>query len=1019
MKKKTVLFNIVVYLSMIILVMGSPLCALAENHSIAVDPTGITEGFSAILYDNTDGLPTSESNTIAETEEGFIWIGSYSGLIRYDGCTFERIDSVSTGIANVMSLYVDHLNRLWVGTNDSGLVMKDGGKYISFDMAKGLNSPMVRTIAEDLKGNIYVGTAHGINVIDEEMNLTAISDPQIYDQYIRELKTGLDGVVYGITWDGDVFALRDRRLIGYYSVKKLGVESVISIYPDPDMHGAVYLGTERSEIVRGSLDDGFAEKTTINVAPLGYVNSITEIDGDFWVCADNGIGKAHNGKFTVLENIPLTNSIEHMMVDYEGNLWFSSSRQGVMKVVPNRFSDIFERYDLDSRVVNSTCRKDDILYMGTDTGLVAIRDNSVLNSIPVDEVRTASGRTLEAKDLFDILGDCRIRCIIRDKKGELWFSTYSEYGLVRLSGKTVTCFTGEDGMLSDRVRCCYESDDGMIYASCSAGGVVSIDGDSIKDIYESGDEVGAADILTISQDFNGNMVFGTDGDGIYLLRGNNVININTDSDLRSGVVMRIKRSTTRNVLWIVTSNSLAYMDEQNKITTIKNFPYSNNFDIYENSKGEMWILSSNGVYVIGVDAAIRNGVLSPVYYGRENGLPCITTANSYSELTEEGDLYISGTTRVAKVNIEKPFENVSDLKVAVPFVEADGVTIYPDQNGKIILPAGGKKLTIYCFVYTYSMMNPIVSYYLDGFDVNSISMERKDLGPIDYTNLDGGDYRFVVKVKDPLGNSENETVIEIHKEKALYERVEFKVAIVLLIFLLLWLMVRSYIKFKTKRLEKKEKEDRLYIREMTEAFAKIIDMKDRYTNGHSRRVAEYTVMLAKELGYSDEEVERYYNIALLHDIGKIGVPPEVLNKQGQLTDDEFKIIKAHSASGYNILKDIEVMPDLAIGAGAHHERPDGKGYPKGLKGEEIPRVAQIIAVADTFDAMYSDRPYRKRMNFEKAVSIIKEVAGTQLEKDVVDAFLRLVDQGKMRAPDDTGGGSTEDIDNIHKKYNKQ
>ena len=243
MKKKTVLFNIVVYLSMIILVMGSPLCALAENHSIAVDPTGITEGFSAILYDNTDGLPTSESNTIAETEEGFIWIGSYSGLIRYDGCTFERIDSVSTGIANVMSLYVDHLNRLWVGTNDSGLVMKDGGKYISFDMAKGLNSPMVRTIAEDLKGNIYVGTAHGINVIDEEMNLTAISDPQIYDQYIRELKTGLDGVVYGITWDGDVFALRDRRLIGYYSVKKLGVESVISIYPDPDMHGAVYLGT--------------------------------------------------------------------------------------------------------------------------------------------------------------------------------------------------------------------------------------------------------------------------------------------------------------------------------------------------------------------------------------------------------------------------------------------------------------------------------------------------------------------------------------------------------------------------------------------------------------------------------------------------------------------------------------------------------------------------------------------------------------------------------------------------------
>ena len=145
----------------------------------------------------------------------------------------------------------------------------------------------------------------------------------------------------------------------------------------------------------------------------------------------------------------------------------------------------------------------------------------------------------------------------------------------------------------------------------------------------------------------------------------------------------------------------------------------------------------------------------------------------------------------------------------------------------------------------------------------------------------------------------------------------------------------------------------------------------------------------------------------------------MLNKPGKLTDTEFAIIKSHSALGYNTLKDISIMPELAIGAGAHHERPDGKGYPKGLKGEEIPRVAQIIAVADTFDAMYSDRPYRKRMNFEKAVSIVSEVRGTQLAEDVVDAFLRLVEKGEFRAPDDNGGGTTEDIDNIHKRLAKQ
>jgi energy-coupling factor transport system substrate-specific component len=196
-------------------------------------------------------------------------------------------------------------------------------------------------------------------------------------------------------------------------------------------------------------------------------------------------------------------------------------------------------------------------------------------------------------------------------------------------------------------------------------------------------------------------------------------------------------------------------------------------------------------------------------------------------------------------------------------------------------------------------------------------------------------------------------------------------------------------------------------------------MKDKYTKGHSKRVAEYTVMLAEEMGLPKETVEMYYNIALLHDIGKIGIPPAVLNKPGKLSDNEFMMIKSHAKLGYNVLKHISILPELAIGAKSHHERPDGKGYPDGLTGDEIPPVARIIAVADTFDAMYSDRPYRKRMNFDKVVSIVKEVKGTQLDSEVVDAFLRLVDKGEFRAPDDDGGGSTEDINNIHKRQDKE
>ncbi|MBO5623970.1 MAG: HD domain-containing protein, partial [Butyrivibrio sp.] len=128
-------------------------------------------------------------------------------------------------------------------------------------------------------------------------------------------------------------------------------------------------------------------------------------------------------------------------------------------------------------------------------------------------------------------------------------------------------------------------------------------------------------------------------------------------------------------------------------------------------------------------------------------------------------------------------------------------------------------------------------------------------------------------------------------------------------------------------------------------------MKDPYTNGHSVRVAKYTALIAKEMGYDAETVEKYYRIGLLHDVGKVGIPKAVLNKPGKLTDEEYDLIKSHTLKGYEVLKDISIVPELAVGALGHHERYDGNGYPNGLSGDAIPEVARIIAVADSFDAM--------------------------------------------------------------------
>ena len=193
--------------------------------------------------------------------------------------------------------------------------------------------------------------------------------------------------------------------------------------------------------------------------------------------------------------------------------------------------------------------------------------------------------------------------------------------------------------------------------------------------------------------------------------------------------------------------------------------------------------------------------------------------------------------------------------------------------------------------------------------------------------------------------------------------------------------------------EKHRKEHEELTKEIIGAFSNCIDGKDSYTNGHSQRVAKYTRMLAQRLGESKENIEKYYNIALLHDIGKIGIPESILTKPGKLTDEEFSVMKSHAARGYEILKDIKIQEDIAAGAHHHHERFDGKGYPDGLSGTNIPWVARIISVADTFDAMSSNRPYRKKLPLEYIVAEIENCASSQFDPLVVKAFLSLYLEG--------------------------
>ena len=223
----------------------------------------------------------------------------------------------------------------------------------------------------------------------------------------------------------------------------------------------------------------------------------------------------------------------------------------------------------------------------------------------------------------------------------------------------------------------------------------------------------------------------------------------------------------------------------------------------------------------------------------------------------------------------------------------------------------------------------------------------------------------------------------------------FWIASICLLIWLIALIIFIITSLQIKKYNERHEHDNEIINESIETFTGFIDAKDPYTNGHSKRVAIYTKAIAREMGYEGEELDRIYYIALLHDCGKIGVPDSILGKPGKLTDEEFEIIKSHTVRGGEILSSFKSLENVEEGALYHHERYDGKGYPKGKSGEDIPLIARMICVADSYDAMNTNRVYRKKLSKEEIINEIETNKGKQFDPEIAEIMLRLIKDGKL------------------------
>ena len=284
----------------------------------------------------------------------------------------------------------------------------------------------------------------------------------------------------------------------------------------------------------------------------------------------------------------------------------------------------------------------------------------------------------------------------------------------------------------------------------------------------------------------------------------------------------------------------------------------------------------------------------------------------------------------------------------------------------------------------------------------NISIYENDDGTVTIINTPNQGFNDIIEPKEFItfgfilfSNSDEEItdfVVKATPEAKITDYPFYYILLAMVFINIVFVSINIAVVIKDHQYKVRTEHDRKIIIQSMKTFTNFIDAKDKYTRGHSIRVGFYTKKIAERMDFDEDELDNIYYIALLHDVGKINISDAILNKPGKLDDEERDIIKTHTTNGAQILKDFSSVPHIVEGARYHHERYDGKGYPEGLSGEQIPLVARIIGVADAFDAMNSDRCYRKAYPMEKIVKELKEGAGKQFDPEVVKVMLELIEE---------------------------
>ena len=930
------------------------------------------------IYNADDGLLCGHANDVVQTSDGILWVAGYSGLYRYNGISFRQMNEFDS-VKNANCLYVDNNGRLWIGTNDNGIVIADNEKITGIlNSDNGLPSDSVRSIVRNSEGDYYVGTSDNLAVIRLENGINVFNIiPEV--RYAQSVSADKKGNVAAVTAEGRLYILNNGKL-DYEIIPEN--DNILFSACSFDNEGILYTGTVDGNIYIYDISENAKVQSNIECKNMSKINQIYFQNDIIWILTDNGIGTIQDEIFLHEETGEFNSSIQKMIIDYQGNLWFASSRQGLLQYAKSPFVNLTSKYGVEPDVTNTTAIRDEYLYVGMDTGL------SIIN---LDE------GIVEQNELTKLLDTIRIRCMMVDSQNNLWICSYGK-GLIKV--------TPENNIIEydvgKRIRVCIELADGRIVAGGDSG-LTFIHNENDFTVIPYGDELGASQVLSICELSDGRLFIGTDGNGIIQIENEKIIkHISKAQGLSSDVILRMIEDSDRGNMFIVTSNGICYMKD-NTISLMNNFPYSNNYDIVMDDDGEMFVLSSAGIYVVERDRLVSGEDLNYKLLNVKAGFSGALTANSWNALSKDKKLYLSSDRGVFMVNIDeyKPDRVSYRLSVSKMRIDYDLVDIEP--NAKFSIMRNVKEIGFSIEVINYSLEELEISYYLEGFDSKYRTVKQSHAGEIVYTDIPPGEYTFHLVIFDKdQGTIIEESRYNFYKEKEIYDNDWFIAYMIIVggVFIggLTWYITRTAVQ---RKLEHQQERLAFALKQVQMgnetilAIAKTVDAKDSLTSKHSQRVSDYSVLIAKKYGFSEKELENLRKAALLHDIGKIGIPDAILNKPSRLTNEEYGIMKTHATRGAEILKDFTLIEHVVEGAKYHHERYDGNGYPDGISKEEIPLYGRIISIADAFDAMTSNRVYRQKQDFDYVISELKKGRGTQFDPELTDIFLKIIEDGEI------------------------